>query len=68
MTLGFEGGPVLSADGHYLAFYAWRPNTTDELERFVHMKNYGFTDIQRTELFLYDMKDGWEMSVSSFKL
>ncbi|KAI6191032.1 hypothetical protein M3Y97_00183700 [Aphelenchoides bicaudatus] len=63
-SIGFEGDPVLSADSRYLAYYAWRPNTIDELERFVDMKNYGFTDLNSTQVFLYNMDTGLEVLVS----
>lgn len=67
-SLGFEGGAVFSQNGQYIAFYAYRPTKTSEIERFAHMKQYGFTDISNTQLYIYNLKTGIETNVTKILL
>jgi Tol biopolymer transport system component len=49
----------------YIAFYAYRPTQTNEIERFAKMKEYGFTDLKHTHLYVYNLETNTETLVSS---
>jgi hypothetical protein len=64
--MGFEGGAVFSPNGKYVAYYAYRPFGTEQIELFVQMKQYGIMDIARTQLFILNMETDKETLVSFF--
>ncbi|KAI6192066.1 hypothetical protein M3Y97_00296100 [Aphelenchoides bicaudatus] len=65
--LGFEGGTIFSLDDKLIAYYASRPQTRNEIDKYKQMMNYEFTDIgNQTEIYVYSFETNKEYQISNF--
>lgn len=65
---GFQGDIVFSHDGKLIAYYATRyanNDNDDSTKKFKDMIRHGFTDVAKTELYVYSFNKEKEYKVTS---